>query len=621
MLTPPDLSRPRRLQRRLEGHQVEWHEATGQDRLLDSRLQEPPLDTIGRTADWLAAALGGEPVTAVVGPVAPTTVVGRTGSGRPVVERTVRLGSLGLFGILTEPADGATGPVIVLVDEGNTHHIGQARIWVDLARRLAPAGLRVLRFDLSGNGDSGARPGQPTHVARAPEAIDDVYEAMRGVSPGDPSEVVLVGFCSGAYQVLEQALVHPPTGICVINPSFSFRPPEPTGTSARPARQITRPWFVRLVEAPLRRLVRDRSSVGLGRWMNALEVGTWPVALAKRHPGIPSAVWWTVNRTLLENPAIGTLERVVDQGVDTLLVCGPGDLLPVSLGSEGRIRRLKTSRDFHLELLDELDHASWVKRQRERLIEVVDAYLVARYAGCRHRHRSEHRAGPPGGHLPGALGRPTPPTLPRRGRRGPVEDGQKGRRLGGPGRRVAVDRARPGRHRGPVQDRQNGLGERLPVGHHDGWVQTPEAGHRGGHSRSAHGQELACLQRVETLDERGGLVGDHLDIGVLEVARHLGVGAAAEDDRPRLHQYILDFPGQAVRPDEHQGGPSDQRPGQCGAQLDVEPAGAQGALVEHDPPDRQVAGALGGSPEGVEVDPVGDEVDRTVAATALGQGR
>ncbi len=382
VLTPPDLSRPRRLQRRLEGHQVEWHEATGQDRLLDSRLQEPPLDTIGRTADWLAAALGGEPVTAVVGPLAPTTVVGRTGSGRPVVERTVRLGSLGLFGILTEPADGATGPVIVLVDEGNTHHIGQARIWVDLARRLAPAGLRVLRFDLSGNGDSGARPGQPTHVARAPEAIDDVYEAMCGVSPGDPSEVVLVGFCSGAYQVLEQALVHPPTGICVINPSFSFRPPEPTGTSARPARQITRPWFVRLVEAPLRRLVRDRSSVGLDRWMNALEVGTWPVALAKRHPGIPSAVWWTVNRTLLENPAVGTLERVVDHGVDTLLVCGPGDLLPVSLGSEGRIRRLKTSRDFHLELLDELDHASWVKRQRERLIEVVDAYLVARYAGA-----------------------------------------------------------------------------------------------------------------------------------------------------------------------------------------------------------------------------------------------
>ncbi len=381
VLTPPDLSRPRRLQRRLEGHQVDWQEATGQDRLLDSRLQEPPLDAIGRTADWLAQALDGDPVTATLPPGAPTTVVG-TRSGRTVVERTVRLGSLGLFGIVTEPDHGVTGPTIVLVDEGNTHHIGQARIWVDLARRLAPAGLRVLRFDLSGNGDSGARPGQRTHVARAPEAIGDVYEAMRGISPEDPSDVVLVGFCSGAYQVAEQALVHPPTGICVINPSFSFLPPEPTGTSTRLARQITRRWFVRLVGAPLRRLARDRSSVELDRWMKALEVGTWPVALAKRHPGIPSAVWWTVNRTLLENPGIGTLERIVDQGVDTLLVCGPGDFLPVSLGSEGRIRRLRTSRDFHLELLDELDHASWVQRQRQRLIDVVEGYLVARYGSA-----------------------------------------------------------------------------------------------------------------------------------------------------------------------------------------------------------------------------------------------
>jgi hypothetical protein len=217
-------------------------------------------------------------------------------------------------------------------------------------------------------------------VARAPEAVADVFEAMQGISPGDPADVVLVGFCSGAYQVLEQALVHPPSGICVINPSFSFVPPEPAGTSPRPARQTTRRWFVRLVRAPLGRLVRNRSSVGLDRWMKALEVGTWPVALAARHPRIPSAVWWTVNRTLLANTGIGTLEQLVGRGVDTLLVCGPSDFLPVSLGSEGRIRKLRASPAFQLELLDELDHASWVKWQRERLIEVLDRYLVARYA-------------------------------------------------------------------------------------------------------------------------------------------------------------------------------------------------------------------------------------------------
>ncbi len=382
VLTPPDLSKPGRLQRRLEGHRVDWQEATGQDRLLDSSLQAPPLDTIARTADWLSDALDGPEVAITAPPSTPSTVVGHTPSGRPVVDRTVGLGSLGLFGIVTEPTGGADGPTIVLVDEGNTHHIGQARIWVDLARRLAPTGLRVLRFDLSGNGDSGARPGQATHVARAPEAIDDVYQAMSGISPDDPTDVVLVGFCSGAYQVIEQALAHPPRGICVINPSFSFRPPEPAGTADRPARQLTRRWFVRLVDVPLRRLTRDHNPAETSRWAKALDVGSWPVAVAKRHPGIPAAVWWTVNHTLLERTGISSLERIVDHGVDTLLVCGPGDFLPVSLGSKGRIRRLETSRHFDLELLDELDHASWVRWQRERLIEVVSSYLVTRYGAA-----------------------------------------------------------------------------------------------------------------------------------------------------------------------------------------------------------------------------------------------
>lgn len=376
VLTPQDLSRARRLERRLEGDCVVWQEATGQDQLLDSSRQTPPLDTIVRTADWLADALDGDRVQVAAPPSARSALVVQTDSGVAIVERTVQLGSLGLFGIVTEPAGGAEGSTVVLVNEGNTHHIGQARIWVDLARRLAPSGFRILRFDLSGNGDSGTRPGQLTHVARAPEAIDDVYEAMRGISPRDPTDVVLVGFCSGAYQVLEQTLVHPPRGICVINPSFTFAPPE-SASHFRPARQYTKRWLVHLIGPPLRRLLRDRNPPEATRWARALDVGTWPVALAKRHPGWPAAIWWVVNRLLLVNPAIGTLERIVDSGVDTHLVCGPGDLLPVSLGSEARMRRLGTSHRFHIDLMDELDHASWVKRQREALIKVIVDRLAA----------------------------------------------------------------------------------------------------------------------------------------------------------------------------------------------------------------------------------------------------
>lgn len=378
VLVPPGRSRPRALQRRLEGLEVEWQEATGQDLLLDSHLQEPPVDAIGRIADWLAGAVYAEPTT-VARPIDSAVAVERTSLGRPVVERSVSLGPLGLFGIVTEGEVAPATPTIVLVNEGNTHHIGQSRIWVDLARRLATEGFRVLRFDLSGNGDSGTRPGQPAHVARAPEATDDVNQAIGAISADDPGDVVLIGFCSGAYQIAEQAIDLRPRGVCVINPSFSFVTPEAVGTHPRPARQATKPWFVHLVRTPLKLAARRVGPEERDRWLNALDIGTWPVAFSIRWPSVPSPVWRLVNRFVLDNTGVATLEHIVDDGVDTLLVCGPGDLLPVSLGAEHRVHRLEASEHFRLVVLDELDHSSWKLSQRNQMIEVVNGYLLDRY--------------------------------------------------------------------------------------------------------------------------------------------------------------------------------------------------------------------------------------------------
>jgi alpha-beta hydrolase superfamily lysophospholipase len=378
VLIPPDHSRPRALETRFDD-KVDWQEATGQDRLLESRLQVPPLETIERVATWLSDTLQAQPAT-VIPTVTVPAEVGRAPAGTPVLETTVQLGPLGLFGIMTQGEGAARGPTIVLVNEGNTHHIGQARLWVDLARQLGAAGLRVLRFDLSGNGDSGVRPGQQSHVVRAPEAVEDVLEAMRAVSADDPSNVVLVGFCSGAYEVMEQSLRNPPRGICIVNPSFSFVPPETEGSHARPARQVTKRWFVSMVNPPLQWMARRRRPGEMERWVKALDIGTWPVALANRSSAIPKPAWWLVYRFLLENTGIATLKNVVNAGVDTLLVCGPRDYLPLSLGSERRMRSLRQSARFRLVLMEDFDHSSWVMDQRRRLIKVLLDHLVASYA-------------------------------------------------------------------------------------------------------------------------------------------------------------------------------------------------------------------------------------------------
>jgi alpha-beta hydrolase superfamily lysophospholipase len=194
VLEDPDRPRSKRLATRLGRTAVEWVEATGQEALLDPPRQVPPDATIDLVGEWIAKAVDGPPATLRV-PLSGPAIVGRSASGGQVVERPVTLGPHELFGIVSEPTTPVTGPTIVFIAEGNTPHIGQSRLWVELGREWAASGRRVLRFDLSGNGDTSPRPGQESHVARAAASFDDVADACRAISPHDPSDVVLVGLC------------------------------------------------------------------------------------------------------------------------------------------------------------------------------------------------------------------------------------------------------------------------------------------------------------------------------------------------------------------------------------------------------------------------------------------
>lgn len=384
VLLPPGRTRPPALERRLASHATTWQEAVGQEHLLDSALQEPPQATITAVASWLAHTLtssscsvgdewSAHPAKGTLGTVA--TLPHEDGA-IAVTEEVQLFGPLPLFGIVsTSSAPDALGTVI-LVNEGNTHHIGQARLWVELARHLATVGYRVLRFDLSGNGDSGLRVGQLGHVARAPEAVDDIQQAMAAMSPEAPNEVLLVGFCSGGYEVMEVALESPPRAICIVNPSPTFLQPEPAGSFSRPARQLTKEWVARAAQLPLTWVGRHRSSEEVARWQIALATGSWPAAVATRRPNIPPWAWTMANRFLLDHPSIETLERIVGAGVDTVLICGEDDYLPVSLGAEHRMAELETSPHFSRVMVDSLDHASWTQEQRAILIDVLTLHIV-----------------------------------------------------------------------------------------------------------------------------------------------------------------------------------------------------------------------------------------------------
>lgn len=174
------------------------------------------------------AQLPDEVIDSIVGwlkDVYPATTPGRIPARRrsgpaPSGERPMRFGDeQPLFGILT-PADPERArpgrPPIVLTNAGSVNRSGPHRLYVKMARRWAQLGFDVLRFDLSGIGDSPVAPGATENLTYPPGGLDDLDEAIRGLGSGS---VIVAGLCSGgdyAYQL--GAREKNVAGVCMLNP-------------------------------------------------------------------------------------------------------------------------------------------------------------------------------------------------------------------------------------------------------------------------------------------------------------------------------------------------------------------------------------------------------------------
>lgn len=120
-----------------------------------------------------------------------------------MTERAVCFGpNESLVGVLSQPSltavsNGSTNlPAVVILNSGLVHHVGLARLAVNIARDLTKLGFIVLRFDLSGIGDSDVRRDhRPFHES----AIHDTKLAMDWLSQHfNSKEFITAGICSGA---------------------------------------------------------------------------------------------------------------------------------------------------------------------------------------------------------------------------------------------------------------------------------------------------------------------------------------------------------------------------------------------------------------------------------------
>ena len=100
-----------------------------------------------------------------------------------------------LVGVLTPPVEGSPprDRAVVILNSGIIHRVGANRLHVELARELARAGFRVLRFDLSGIGDSPARSDAGASILDS--VMQDIREAVDHVA-GKDGRVAIFGLCS-----------------------------------------------------------------------------------------------------------------------------------------------------------------------------------------------------------------------------------------------------------------------------------------------------------------------------------------------------------------------------------------------------------------------------------------
>jgi pimeloyl-ACP methyl ester carboxylesterase len=258
-----------------------------------------------------------------------------------------------LVGIITQPAEyePEDRPVFVILNSGIIHRVGHHRMYVTLARVLADAGYQVLRFDLSGIGDSESRGDGMSPLEGVLADVREVVDWL--VATRRTRRIILVGLCSGADHSLVYGISDPRVcGLVLLDPSI---PP-------------TRGYYLRHY---LRHLMRPQS------WINLATRGlAWKGP--RRFFGVARDDVWDLHRRNLSDPATWTFlqnayQRSMDLGMQCLAVFTSGathqhnyrrqilDAFP-TVPFAGRLR---------LEYFAACDHVFTSENDRKRLFGIV----------------------------------------------------------------------------------------------------------------------------------------------------------------------------------------------------------------------------------------------------------
>jgi len=173
----------------------------------------------------LLESLEAAPLDVPVPKTALVSTAHATGLVAPGVrEEVLRFGPKGgFFGVLTEPVDESLSrgkPLIIFSNTAGNYRIGPNRMYVEMGRKLATLGLRSVRMDVSGIGDSVIWEDEGLNHPYGDQLTEDVRTLMRHLEKqGRADRFGVAGLCSGAFVAYHTAVADPAvTSIVLINP-------------------------------------------------------------------------------------------------------------------------------------------------------------------------------------------------------------------------------------------------------------------------------------------------------------------------------------------------------------------------------------------------------------------
>jgi pimeloyl-ACP methyl ester carboxylesterase len=296
-----------------------------------------------------------------------------------------------LFGILSEPTTrpAANLPTIILLNAGAAYRIGPGRMNVEMARQFASHGVRCLRLDLNGLGDSIATDASQENDSYAPTAFRDIGLTMQALRQRfGPQQFVLMGLCSGAYASFQASAQFDDPDLIegiLINPLTYFWQ-DGMSLETAPTKELIREHYYlssALQPAKWLKLLSGRSHIGVG---GALRMVAQRLGLigSRRTSKMSNVTENTGPSHPTTQDLTGDLKRVAASRRQLSMFFSTTDPgYSILLGQARRqTKRMLRRQQLSVTFLDNADHTFSRHAARQRLIDSLCQHLQRRSVSC-----------------------------------------------------------------------------------------------------------------------------------------------------------------------------------------------------------------------------------------------